>query len=1097
MLTRAGMDNEEKSNKELVNELNQLTEVNSVLFHSIMNSVPDSVSLTDLQGTILFTSPSTNKIFGYPPDFLFTGHDIVDFVVHEDKARALETISHMFQGERSGPGEYKGVKADGTLIDLEANGEFILDSHGAPVNILFVTRDITRRKQMENSLRESEERYRTFFEGNNSIMLLIEPESGQIQDANPAACSFYGRSHDEICSMGIYDINTLSLNEIKAEMQKAREEERKSFIFKHRLADGEIRDVEVFAGPVSFGNNHLLFSVIHDITEQRRSEEKIKRVERINRFLSAIDKTIVHVQNKDHLYSSICQIAVETGGFAMSWLGIYDQNGGRIEPRAFYGIEKEYIQKIDIDMTHQERPLGPAGEAVLKGTSCIVNDIENAPPMELWQTMALSRGYHSCGAFPIIMFGNTVGTLMLYATELNFFDDSEIELLEEVARDVSFALEFLEHDNRRKVSENELRIHLDNLEEIVKVRSKMLQDSMEETKDLYNNAPCGYQSLDNDGIFIRINNTLLKWLGYAREEVVGILGFADILPPQDEGRFRKNFEETKTLGFVVNREYKLVRKDGTEFYVALSANIVRDANNRFLHDRSTLFDITERKRAEEEMLKAREEAERANLAKSEFLANMSHEIRTPMNAVLGYSELLKSTPLNTIQQEYLESIKSSGKSLMTIINDILDLSKIEAGKLELQYEFIHTRRFFADFEKIFAFKINDTGLKYELDIASDVPDSLFIDEARLRQIVFNLIGNAIKFTGEGSIRLGVFSNPVKVEEPGQPEDAIDLIIEVEDTGIGISKEMQEKIFNPFIQGRAFNKYGGTGLGLAICRRIAGLMQGIIQVQSEPGKGSCFTVTIPRVGYMVEFENALIKEEVKQSDVVFQKGTLLVIDDIKVNRNYLKDALKETQLTIVEAENGAVGFDMAKQLLPDLIISDIRMPGINGFELLEMIKGDPLIRHIPVLAYSASVLKAQKERIQASGFSGLLIKPLKLNDLLRTLMDVLPHTRITGEIVPKSEGVEMEILNPAELLRILETDATDTWKTFEKRQPLQEVNIFAKRMILLGMDHHSGKLVWYGEELQAAAENFNVEGVLKLLNYYPLLVSEIRPRPDRM
>ena len=234
--------------------------------------------------------------------------------------------------------------------------------------------------------------------------------------------------------------------------------------------------------------------------------------------------------------------------------------------------------------------------------------------------------------------------------------------------------------------------------------------------------------------------------------------------------------------------------------------------------------------------------------KSEFLANMSHEIRTPMNAVLGYAELLGFMLEDKTQRDYIESIKSSGRSLLTLINDILDLSKIEAGKLELQFEFVNSQSFFSEFERIFSLRLSEKGLKFILEISSGTPAGIYIDDARLRQIILNLVGNAVKFTEKGSIRLKVYTeNPQIINySKGKTEEFIDLIIEVTDTGIGISKEMQEEIFNPFVQGQGQNvkKYGGTGLGLAITQRLVQLMNGTIDLDSQLNKGSSFKIKIP-------------------------------------------------------------------------------------------------------------------------------------------------------------------------------------------------------------------------------------------------------------
>ena len=496
------------------------------------------------------------------------------------------------------------------------------------------------------------------------------------------------------------------------------------------------------------------------------------------------------------------------------------------------------------------------------------------------------------------------------------------------------------------------------------------------------------------------------------------------------------------------------------------------------------------------LFEAKSEAEQANLAKSEFLANMSHEIRTPMNAVLGYTELLSSLLVDQTQKDYINSIKSSGRSLLTLINDILDLSKIEAGKLEIEYDFIDTYSFFSEFEKIFSLKVSEKGLKFILDITSGTPAGIYIDEARVRQIVFNLIGNAIKFTSEGKIILKVYTeNPQIVNySKEKTEELIDLIIEVKDTGIGISKELQEAIFEPFVQERDYKHYGGTGLGLAITRRLTVLMNGTINLQSELGKGSTFTVRIPEITYQRDFSGTNIDIQIDPAEIIFEEAIILIADDVEHNRSYLRDALRNTKLKVFEAEDGIAGYKLAKEIVPDLIIADIRMPKMDGFQLLNKIKTDKKLKHIPVIAYSASVLKAQKERIHNSEFAGLLIKPVKVTELYLELMNILPYksTRVTEHDKPLSE-VDLigEITDLPGLIQSLETSFYATWKTFAVTQSIKEIREFGKNLSQLGLDHNSSLITGYGKDLINAADSFNIEAILKLIRKYTGIIENLK------
>jgi PAS domain S-box-containing protein len=597
-----------------------------------------------------------------------------------------------------------------------------------------------------------------------------------------------------------------------------------------------------------------------------------------------------------------------------------------------------------------------------------------------------------------------------------------------------------------------------------------------------------------DGRFIDVNNAACLLYGHSREQLIGHTSVE--LGMFDSATRAILVSELKAQGRLRSRELTLNTGTGEKRDVLFSWEPIEFGEEDCAI--ATILDISDRKQLETERI-SKEVAVQANLAKSEFLANMSHEIRTPMNAVIGYSELLAATEIDPLQKNYIDSIKSSGKGLLTIINDILDLSKIEAGKLELEYDFISPTYFFSEFEKLFSFKIIEKGLTFLTEISPDIPQGIYVDESRLRQIVFNLIGNAIKFTSKGFIRLKVYTeNPSIINySTSKSEDVVDLVIEVEDSGIGISKGLQDKIFDPFVQERDFKNFGGTGLGLAISRRLALLMQGNLTLSSELGKGSIFKLKIPETSYLNEFSSSSANIEVNPSEIIFEKSVLLIIDDVEHNRKYLKDALRNTNINIIEAENGVVGLQLAKNVIPDLIITDIRMPYMNGFELLDNIKSEESTMHIPVLAYSASVLKAQKEKIYNSKFEGLLIKPLRVSELYSELMKNLKY-RKSGVYPPEKEEVVSvydNIVDLQALISALDSHFLKIWKGFSLRQPVGEVKIFGDDLIELGRKHCSDRIVNYGTELRDSAVNFNIESIMKLLKGFPVLVQEIKKVPD--
>ncbi len=378
------------------------------------------------------------------------------------------------------------------------------------------------------------------------------------------------------------------------------------------------------------------------------------------------------------------------------------------------------------------------------------------------------------------------------------------------------------------------------------------------------------------------------------------------------------------------------------------------------------------------------EAEAANKAKSEFLANMSHEIRTPMNAVIGYTELLEGLIENSRQKSYLEAIRKGGRALLTIINDILDLSKIEAGKLRIEYAPVNPHRLLQDIVQMFAARIAQQNLELRTQISPQMPESLILDEVRLRQVVFNLMGNAIKFTHQGYIQISAYTAPM-VNDPGY----VELVIVVEDSGIGIQADQQSRIFNAFEQheGQSNRQYGGTGLGLAISKKLVEVMNGEIGLQSEVGKGTRFEVRLHHVAVL-----SLPVEDRAQTLArrpSFAPCQLLVADDVEMNRALVRDHFSGSMVSILEAETGEQALQMARQYQPAAILMDLRMPVMDGYEATRLLKELRDTRDIPVIALTGSALGDEQRRFASQGFHRALRKPVDWSELFAILAQILP------------------------------------------------------------------------------------------------------------
>jgi signal transduction histidine kinase/CheY-like chemotaxis protein len=387
-------------------------------------------------------------------------------------------------------------------------------------------------------------------------------------------------------------------------------------------------------------------------------------------------------------------------------------------------------------------------------------------------------------------------------------------------------------------------------------------------------------------------------------------------------------------------------------------------------------------RLNSELRLAKERAEEATRLKSEFLANMSHEIRTPVNGIMGMTELALDTPLAAEQRDYLQMVMSSAEALLAVINDILDFSKIEAGKLELHTAAYNLRDGLGEMLKTLGLRAHQKNLELLCDIAAEVPAAVMCDPVRLRQVVLNLVGNGIKFTGAGEVAL-------RVEVAGRSAEEVELHFAVHDTGIGISKDKQTAIFDAFVQadGSTTRNYGGTGLGLAICSRLVRMMNGRVWVESEPGAGSTFHFT---ARFAVAVEAARVApvelETIRGLDV-------LVVDDNRTNRQILEQSLRNWRLRPAAASNGQEALRVMRLAAAAgrpfrLVVLDAQMPEIDGFTLAQHIKEDAELAAATIMMLSSADLHGDFRRCQALGIAAYLIKPVTPSDLLEAILSAL-------------------------------------------------------------------------------------------------------------
>jgi PAS domain S-box-containing protein len=608
---------------------------------------------------------------------------------------------------------------------------------------------------------------------------------------------------------------------------------------------------------------------------------------------------------------------------------------------------------------------------------------------------------------------------------------------------------------RRTASLRQTNAELENEIAEHKRAEMALRESENKYKTLYESSQDAIILHNLEEGFLNSNPAAIKLFGYNDEKECISKGPKDISPEyQPDGQM----SSVKAQQMVANAlekgshlfEWKFRRIDGAEFFATVLLTKMELKGNQMIQ--ATIRDITEQKQAEDALKKAKEETETVNLqlkkaikhanqlaveateaskAKSDFLANMSHEIRTPMNAIIGFTDILAQTVLNDPEKDYVRIINGSAQNLLTIVNDILDFSKIEAGKLDTEMINCSLEELLGDINSVLRPEALQKGLEFEVLHKSKLPAYIRTDPTRLRQCLTNLVNNAIKFTREGHVHVMVSATQYQ----GQPY----IKFEVEDTGIGISPEEQTRIFDAFSQANTSTtrKFGGTGLGLTITKRLTELMGGTIDLRSELGRGSVFTISLP-TGLDPASQPVLGERNLASysggdtsSEKVKYNGNVLVAEDNLANQKLIELLLQRAGISPIMVADGQQAVDAATAQVFDLIFMDMQMPVMNGYDATAMLRRDGCT--VPVVALTANAMKEDKKKCLAAGCDAYLSKPVdisKLNDVLSQYLNKkktahAPDSKQTEVIVSQdtagdeNSAIISKLVNDPELCEVME------------------------------------------------------------------------------
>ncbi len=802
-------------------------------------------------------------------------------------------------------------------------------------------------RNINKKLIEKEYRYRKL--ADLTMEGIVIHKKGVVIDMNNAFLDILGAKREDILGKNLVEI-AIPEQYKSLVIKKIQQKVAEPYEIEAVRQDGKFVPIEIESRNVEYGKESFRVSAVRDLTEKKEIEKQIKYSrDTINLHYDLSNAFLFSEDNE--VYHNILQILLKTFSSNYGLFGFINQKGDFEVPSMTYDIWEDCNIKDKKYIFSPEQWGGIWGETLKEKVSVIKNSGLLVPEGHIQLDSALCS--------PILFKDELIGELVL-GNKKGGYHEEDKKLLEEIAGYIAPVL------YSKLETEQNIKLRLQTEERLIQSEVKY--------RDLLEALGEGVGIVDSQENFVYVNDKGAEIFGLSKDELTG-MNLSEFLDKSSVERVQR---ETKDRASGKSTLYELIfkRKDGQERTLLITASPRYELNGDFIGTLGIFRDITERKKMEQDLIDAKVKAEASDKLKTAFLANMSHEIRTPLNGILGFTQLLKENDdiPDSEKQEYLDHIYDNGTNLVGIINDIIDLSRIESGDLVLNKQSCHLNLLMKELENIYT-RLIKKKKKENLVIhmateLNDARDEVFIDIKRLKQILGNLIDNAIKFTDEGTI------------EFGYKQDVKHLKFYVKDTGIGLNEQQKAMIFERFRQVDESNtrKYGGTGLGLAISKALVDIMGGTIEVHSEPEAGSVFSFTIP---YASKTKSQAILSPMELSKLKYNwsgKNILIVDDEISVV-DFLDIVLSKTGANIIKAYNGDTAYKLFLEHREeiDIILIDMRMPGKSGYEITSAIK--EIDKNVPVIAQTAYAFGDDPSLCKEAGCDDYIAKPIQPDKLL--------------------------------------------------------------------------------------------------------------------